>query len=227
MLRTILVPDSTGATVPLSSLVTTWLHGSYNLTGITRDKGDGYKADSLNKELRNRMSTYASVFKGETYIEDGCFLHAANKGFDFAMYDEIYNLQHLRNVYIGSKGRLEGAKRLEELYKQFNMDKKNWIAKITPYLDKPMHDIKESQNVLTVVGELQFGNWALVNHDLLRLMNASNEVTISLYIYITSTGDLTNKLSDNIVTFNKFKNTFEENKSIIKTPIWLIGLDEA
>ena len=44
---------------------------------------------------------------------------------------------------------------------------------------------------LTVVGEIQFGNWALLEHDIQRLINATEQgISIDYYIYITATGNL-------------------------------------
>lgn len=44
-------------------------------------------------------------------------------------------------------------------------------------------------------------------------------------IYITATGELEKKLSKGIVTFSKAVDLFENNKSLFRTPVWVIGID--
>ena len=79
---------------------------------------------------------------------------------------------------------------------------------------------------LTVVGEIQFGNWALLEHDIQRLINATEQgISIDYYIYITATGNLAEKLSDGIVNYEKTSEFLEKNGKLLKVPMWLIGLD--
>ena len=77
----------------------------------------------------------------------------------------------------------------------------------------------------TIVGEIQFGNWALAEHDLLRLMGSAVDGEIDYYIYITATGELEKKLSKGIVTFSKAVDLFKNNKRLFRTPVWVIGID--
>ena len=42
---------------------------------------------------------------------------------------------------------------------------------------------------------------------------------------ITATGELEKKLSKGIVTFSKAVDLFENNKSLFRTPVWVIGTD--
>ena len=73
---------------------------------------------------------------------------------------------------------------------------------------------------------IQFGNWALLEHDIQRLINATEQgISIDYYIYITATGNLAEKLSDGIVNYEKTSEFLEKNGKLLKVPMWLIGLD--
>lgn len=86
-----------------------------------------------------------------------------------------------------------------------------------------------------IIGEIQFGNWALLYYDLLKiiltnLIMKENKTKVSLFIYILATGKLTKRLSDGIVTiartkttFNSFSNAFER---FLKFPIVVLKLKE-
>lgn len=86
-------------------------------------------------------------------------------------------------------------------------------------------NISHQKNRYTIVGEIQFGNWALAEHDLLRLMGSAVDGEIDYYIYITATGELEKKLSKGIVTFSKAVDLFKNNKRLFRTPVWVIGID--
>ena len=77
---------------------------------------------------------------------------------------------------------------------------------------------------MTVVGELQFGNWALIYKDLFRLLAADNDPGIDFYIYVAADEKLSSFLSRNTVSFKQADSVMNEYRSIIKTPIWLISL---
>ena len=172
------------------------------------------------------MASIAGIH-GETHIENGALFHYGKKGFDFSLYDEEYNLKHLRNIFIGHPGRFSGTEELYGLTKRrTGYEEEDWKALIDSFGGSPGQNIPEEKNSMTVVGELQFGNWALVKHDLLRLLNTSDEFPIDFYIYIAATGSLQRKLSDGIVNFDRAVTAIEENRRIIKTPMWVIGIDE-
>ena len=62
-------------------------------------------------------------------------------------------------------------------------------------------------------------------HDLLRLLNSSSDGEIDYYVYITATGDLERKLSSGFVSFTDVVSLFRENKQLVRTPVWVIGID--
>ena len=209
---------------PLKAKVEEWLIRDYSLSMHQYKGRKGIKAAELNEELREYMPVIEGVH-GETHLEYGCLFHMGKEGFDFSIYDEKYNLQKMRNVFIGYPGRYNGNEELYSLYKRMAMTKKAWTEKLVELGGNPGSNIPEEKKILTVVGELQFGNWALSRHDLLRLLNTSEEYPIDYYIYIAATGKLARLLSSGIVTYEKVLDVVNENKGIIKIPMWVIGLD--
>lgn len=186
----------------------------------------GVTATSLNKTLRRCLEEYP--INGETHVEYGVFFHNKKEGFDFSIYDKEYNLSRLYNYYQGSVGILGGDKKILEEYKRIGYKRKSdWRGKIEEIQSKVKKnsDYIIEKEKLTVAGELQFGNWALIYRDLFRLLDADNNPGIDLYIYVTASEKLSNLLSDNTVSYKQAQNVISEYLSVIKTPIWLIGLD--
>lgn len=185
---------------------------------------DGINATSLNKALRKCLDI--EPIKGETHVENGVFYHTTKEGFDFSIYDENYNMARLYNYYQGAVGVLDGDKKIIDLYKKMGYEKKEWKEKIEAIQLKVAYnsDFIVDKEVLTIVGELQFGNWALVYRDLFRLLDADSNPGVDFYIYITADEELSNLLSANTVSFKRAEAVISEYLSIIKTPIWLISL---
>lgn len=186
----------------------------------------GINANSLNVEIRKLMQAISDIHN-ETHVENGVFFHNTKEGFDFSIYDDKYNMDKLRNYYVGSNGLNEGKEKLLNLYKKRGKKKKEWKEYIQEQYseDNDYKDVQVEKNILTVVGEIQFGNWALAYRDLIRLLNADMNPGVDYYIYIAATGKLKDKLSSNIVTYESICNVVQENKNIVKTPMWIIGLD--
>ena len=211
---------------PLQQAVTDWLEQSYAVTPTVRKrKGQGIDAKSLNQLLREEMEAKVPGMHKETHAEYGALFHDGINGFDFSLYDERYNLIRLRNSFIGKPGRLDGYKELLKLAPKLKKRQRAWKAEVESLGGSAGEDLMVSKQRLTVVGELQFGNWALVKHDLLRLLNSSDTVEIDYYIYITATDTLLDMLSDGVVSYERAIDAVTENRRIIKTPMWIIGLD--
>lgn len=185
---------------------------------------DGISARSLNKALRRCLDI--KPIMAETHVENGIFFHKTKEGFDFSVYDEDYNLSRLYNYYQGAVGVLNGDKKIVELYRKMGYKKKEWTDKIEEIHAKVADnsDYIVDKKILTVVGELQFGNWALIYRDLFRLLNADSDSGIDFYIYIAADENLSRLLSDQTVSFKQANDVLNEYRSIIKTPVWLIGL---
>jgi hypothetical protein len=95
-------------------------------------------------------------------------------------------------------------------------------------LDKNGKDIEYSKSVSDsplIVGEIQFGNWALSYRDFFKVLKANVQNSVDCLVYIVPTGNLESMLSDGIVTFDRIKKILTEFSKVITVPIWLIGLD--
>ncbi len=185
---------------------------------------DGIDAKSLNKALRRCINN--GPIKGETHVKNGVFFHKTKEGFDFSVYDDDYNMSRLYNYYQGAVGVLDGDKKIIDLYKKMGCKKKEWKGKINAIQSRVKYnsDYIVDKEILTVVGELQFGNWALIYRDLFRLLDAASNPGIDFYIYIAADENLSRLLSANTVSFRQANDVINEYLSIIKTPIWLISL---
>lgn len=200
------------------------------IISITRRKSkgkpehDGVDATSLNKALRRCINK--GPIKGETHVENGVFFHNTKEGFDFSVYDENYNMSRLYNYYQGTIGVLDGDKKIIDLYKKMGCKKNEWKGKINAIQSKVAYnsDYAVDKEMLTVAGELQFGNWALIYRDLFRLLDADSDPGIDFYIYVAADEKLSGLLSANTVSYKQANDVISEYLSIIKTPIWLISL---
>lgn len=219
---------------PLEPQFSAWLSKTYQLTPKVRtERGatrTGYDATELNKVLRNEMTVISGIH-GETCVEYGAFISRGKEGFDFAIFDEEYNIVRLRNSFVGTPGRFGGETELTGLYKQVikpggrRYKKREWKAKLDSLGGTLGKNIETKKARYSIVGEIQFGNWALAEHDLLRLMSSATDGEIDYYIYVTATGELEKRLSSGIVTFSNVVNLFQNNKHLFRTPVWVIGID--
>lgn len=188
------------------------------------EESEGINAKSLNDALRKCLKPKS--IKGETHVENGVFFHTTNEGFDFSVYDEEYNLSRLFNYYIGTIGVRNGDVKIAEIYQKMGYGKEEWKGKIEEIRSKvgPDNDYIVDKKILTTVGELQFGNWALIYRELFRLLDADSKTGIDFYIYVTADDALSKLLSAGTVSFKRAKEVIGTYLSIIKTPIWLVGL---
>lgn len=203
---------------------------------IRKKKGQpdypGIKAGKLNAMLREKMFTAFSQtenydLNGETTVSNGVFVHNGKEGFDFSIYDDIFNLHQMYNYYMGEVGILEGDKKIYAQFSSFNKTKSEWKNTIDSLADDTEVNtnlICEKQE-LTIVGEFQFGNWALCYRDLFRLIKARDNPGVDFYVYVAATGNLKAKISSGTVCYESAFKIMEDYKNIINVPIWLIGLD--
>lgn len=231
----LMLPSITDAAgISIKESIEEWLNQKYDLKesehtekGVSRI---GYDAKDINKVLRTKMQVVRGIHE-ETYVEYGCILHSGKKGFDFSLFDEDYYTVKLRNAFIGNPGMYKGEEALYELNKRVlksngkTYSERDWKNKITDMGGMAGENIPAQKSRYTMVGEIQFGNWAIVRHDLLRLLNASLNGEIDYYVYITATGKLEEGLSEGIVTYSEVINLFHENKQLVRIPVWVIGLD--
>ena len=201
---------------PLESLIREALSKSRKVDTVDRNEKNkpsyiGVNATDLNKVLRECISNIPEI-NNETHIENGVFYHDSKEGFDFSIYDKDYNLERLYNYYMGSNGILNWDSKIYEINKKLKLNKKEWKLKVNNLSSEVEYnkDIISEKKKLTVVGELQFGNWALTYRDLFRLLNADNNPGIDFYIYITATGKLSDLLSAQTVSYSKVLNSFRK-----------------
>jgi hypothetical protein len=194
-------------------------------------KNRAIKADFLNVEIRNLLKNETKEdYKFEVNEDSGIFYFSAGKssigGFDFAVLNHKANLVALRNLCFGELHYHDGITRwtkfleknpdLEEFAKTLNTSD-NFGSNI---------DYKEKDtDTPLIVGEIQFGNWALVYRDFFKVLKANVQNSIDCLVYVVPTGNLESLLSDGIVTFDKTKKIIEDFAKVISVPVWVIGID--
>jgi len=192
----------------------------------------GIEAKKLNVEIRRLLNSINDLeIKFEVYEENGVFYFSSEKssigGFDFAILNHHENLLALRNLCFGSLQYADGEARWNKFLEK-NKDLQN-IANTLKNIDLKGQDVdkskKTSEAIPLIVGEIQFGNWALAYRDFFKVLKADVQNSVDCLIYIVPTGNLENMLSEGIVTFDKSKKIIEDFVKVISVPVWLIGVD--
>lgn len=191
----------------------------------------GIKADDLNNEIRELLKTIPNnELKFEVYEENGVFYFSEEKssigGFDFAILNHYNNILALRNLCFGSLQYADGEKRWANFLKK-NPDLIG-ISEALKSIEENGKNIErynQENSTPLIVGEIQFGNWALAYRDFFKVLKADVQNSVDCLIYIVPTGNLEKLLSDGIVTFDKTKKIMEEFSKVITVPVWLIGID--
>ena len=209
-----------------------------NITIVPRIKKDKNKesiaieAKKLNEEIRILLQNIQDFdIKFEVYEEQGVFYFSSEKssigGFDFAILNHYNNILALRNLCFGNLQYSDGEDRWNKFLKK-NKDLQA-IANSLKNIDKKGIDIEQSfensNPIPLIVGEIQFGNWALAYRDFFKVLKADVQNSIDCLIYIVPTGELENMLSNGIVTFDKTKKIINDFEKVISVPIWVIGVD--
>lgn len=191
------------------------------------EKGKFYRKIStidINKSLRARLKRISEIHLEVSfmnhYFQDN---DNKTKGFDFAYYDEKHNAGLLYEYCFGERSVTNG----EELWSEFLNQQEKYSYLSSHVLENSnLGYYNQGENLSpTVIGEIQFANWALAYYDLFKVLHLDNLTGIDLLIYITPTGNLEKSLSSNIVTFKNMKSIIESYSSVLKVPIWLIGID--
>ncbi len=205
---------------------------SPRIKSTKQSKSKAIKADDLNIQLRKLLKDNKNEvdIKFEVVEENGVFYFASEKssigGFDFAILNNLENLTALRNLCFGELQYFDAELRWKK-FLQKNPELIE-ISNLILNLDLKGKDIKKSKSKLTeplIVGEIQFGNWALAYRDFFKVLKADVQNNIDCLIYIVPCDKLENALSDGIVTFDKTVKIIEEFAKVINVPVWLIGLD--
>jgi hypothetical protein len=199
-------------------------------TKLTKGKAsEAVKADDLNKEIR-RILSQKREFKFEVSEEMGVFYFSAQKssigGFDFALINHEENLVKLRNICFGQIHYHDNMKRWNNFIDK-NPELKEYADQllIKETLGENITYDKTLQSYPLIVGEIQFGNWALAYRDFFKVLKANVQNSIDCLIYIVPTGNLEKSLSDGIVTFDKTLRIIKDFEKVINVPVWLVGID--
>lgn len=195
-------------------------------------KSLGIEAKKLNEEIRILLkSIYDLEIKFEVYEENGVFYFSSEKssigGFDFAILNHHKNLLALRNLCFGSLQYSDGEVRWNKFLEK-NKDLQviaNSLKKIELKGKNLDNNMDASDSIPLIVGEIQFGNWALSYRDFFKVLKADVQNSVDCLIYIVPTGNLESLLSEGIVTFDKSKKIIEDFAKVISVPVWLIGVD--
>ena len=89
-------------------------------------------------------------------------------------------------------------------------------------------ELEMPSDIFNIIGEIQFGNWAMVYKDMFRLVSAINkQAEIGLYIYIVAADNLKKLMSDGVVSLNDAYRRFKENieNHNITKPVMIVPLD--
>lgn len=80
----------------------------------------------------------------------------------------------------------------------------------------------------TVLGEIQFGNWALAYRDVGRILAVRQKFSdspVDLFIIAVATGCLAQFISEGTVNFAQSRRTLERVGPDLPVPTWLVGID--
>lgn len=185
----------------------------------------GISADSVNIELRRLLSRINDI-KYEVNQHDGVYYFTGQKhGFDFALIDDVQNIHNLSNLCFGRRALRDGEKAwnkfldrnpsYKELAKKLNLPNPEYLGK----------DLLYEKEAPIILGEIQFGNWALAYRDFFKVLKANILTSVDVLIYMVPDGKLHSMLSDGIVNFEETSYIIKEFEKVITVPIWLIGLD--
>lgn len=211
----------------------TLISSNINIKPTIRKKStkyyQGIDITELNKSLRYLLSNDPKILF-EVYNNDGVFYTSNSKsGFDFAYLDRTYNLIQLWNLCFGRRGLYDGENHWNKSLNDNDFIKSEYESSNNEYFKLASFergkDIRFTKSELTILGELQFGNWGLAYRDLFKLLQADANSGVDLFVYVTAHNNLLSYASDNIVSYQDTIKILNEFSNLIKVPIWVIGLD--
>jgi hypothetical protein len=184
-------------------------------------------ADSLNVAIKQNLRFNMPEMKFEVDFKEGVFYDSPKvSGFDFAIFDDAFNLVNFRNYCFGRRPIYQGRTTWEDEMGKENREEWKDLAELYKLESYPLGiDLPYSKCKPTIIGEVQFGNWGLVYYDILKTIQISQLYEIDLLIYLVAAGNLSKYISDGTVNFEKTKKALDEFKNIINFNVWLIGVD--
>ena len=203
------------------------LSSDITIQPIIRNKSKGklgVKAKKLNDELRRLLETHFNSMKFEVQEKMGVYYYTSKDakqiaGFDFALLNDAENLSRLHKLCFDDKIRyVDGEKRWNKFLK--DNDELRELAEALK-----SRQPKATQNLPLILGEIQFGNWALAYRDLFKTLKANVQTNVDCLIYIVPAGNLQTKLSGGIVNFDLMESILTDFSKVVTVPVWVIGLD--
>ncbi len=193
------------------------------------DRYLGVTAQSLNMALKSRFRA-AGGWQFEATVKDGVIVASADhetriEGFDIASFGERANLARLWSVCFGRRTVRDGA----GVWQRYNYQRPHLaaLAREVDAMGVPGQDLLLDPLEPTVLGEIQFGNWALAHRDIMKLLAAAVETEIDLFVYVAADGRLADMISQGTVSFDKTRDLLMEYSSVVNVPTWLVGIDFA
>lgn len=189
----------------------------------------GVTAQSLNMALKSRFRA-AGGWQFEATVQDGVIVASADhetriEGFDIASFGERANLARLWSVCFGRRTVRDGAQLWRHhIYLRPHLSA---LAEEIDAMGEPGQDLVLDPLEPTVLGEIQFGNWALAHRDIMKLLAAAVQTDIDLFVYVAADGRLAEMISQGTVSFDKTRDILREYSSVVNVPTWLIGIDFA
>lgn len=188
----------------------------------------GVNATSLNRTLKRRFKS-TGEWRYEATVRDGVIFDSADldakvEGFDIAKYDDRSNLGALWTACFGRRPLRNG----EALWQQVRAEPgKTAIADaVAKYPEAvPGRDLRLDRLTPTILGEIQFGNWALAYRDVMKLLAATTETEVDLFVYVVADGALADMISDGTVNFSKFSDILDEFAAVVNVPTLVVGVD--
>lgn len=196
-----------------------------NITREVRELNGKYNkridAKEVNKVIREKLKTIPDICF-EVTCENNVYLPQKNQGFDFVIFNLENNLCRLsRNCQEDNNLHWDSEIGKRENWKL----KANELQLPNAYFDGSI-EIDDTEHI--IIGEIQCGNHAMGERDILRLIKhceSNRNMNNELIVYITVVGNLHKYISDGVVYFNKMKKEFDLLSKKIDRPIILMGID--
>lgn len=184
------------------------------------------KHKNWDKKMRNTLTeegwhTEISVFGNIILDRKISGMDEPKHRFDIGTFDDRYNLSKIWDRLYGNLP-IEGADSKWRGIKRRDFTDRQTAVNVENRRTEGVAIVPQSP---TVLGELQNGNWGLVFRDLLKVASAERRCELDLFVYVVPTGRFQQMLSDQIVNYSDTVDFLEEFRSVISTPVWLIGLD--
>lgn len=228
-----------GAHMDLVDFLRTTLQAPLELEGVERAKGEdtypGISAASLNAAIRSALGR-SDQCRFEVSVESGVLLPNAApllrpfgemppQRFDFAFYEDRQNAQRLYASLHGPRAPQAGP----QVWEHFRSSNEGLAAEVER-IASAGEGLRVAPAMPNVLGELQFGNWAMFYADMVKASKAAQFDTIDLYVYVVAHGNLAEMLSDQTVSFEAAARFLDANSDpqrrvFTLPPVWLVGLD--